>query len=102
MCCPAATPHSVSQHGPAAGTAAEILLHPSLRDAGFPAPVDIDAKHRARRRAVGDDLWGRFNASKEETLWYYRELSRVFSEHNPGYLADELRRTVEEIRRLAE
>jgi GTP pyrophosphokinase len=52
-------------------------------------------------RQLGDRLWDRFNTDKDETLWYYRELSRIFAESNPGYLADELRRTVEQMHRLA-
>lgn len=52
-------------------------------------------------RRLGPRLWGRFNAGKEETLWYYTELARIFSERNPGYLADELNRVVTDLRGLA-
>ena len=53
-------------------------------------------------RRVGGRLWERFNAEKDDILWYYRELSRVFCARNPGYLADELKRTVNEIHHVAQ
>lgn len=48
-------------------------------------------------RQHGDGLWRRFNVGAEDTLWYYEELVRIFLEHNPGYLAEELDRVVAEI-----
>ncbi len=53
-------------------------------------------------RASGDRLWERFNAGRDDTIWYYTELARIFSERNPGYLADELNRVVADLRSLAE
>ena len=66
-----------------------------------------DKLHNARAiladlREVGGELWSRFNASKDETLWYYDELAKAFEERAPGPLARELRRTVDEIRQIAE
>ena len=48
----------------------------------------------ADHRQVGEVVWNRFTASKEETLWYYRALSNTFKGIQPGFLADELDRTV--------
>jgi len=31
---------------------------------------------------IGTKVYDRFNASMEETLWYYSELSKIFSAHN--------------------
>lgn len=31
-------------------------------------------------RQVGESLWHRFNASREQTLWYYRSVLEVFEE----------------------
>lgn len=45
---------------------------------------------------LGDELWDRFAGGKEGTIWYYRELSRIFSEVMPGRLADALARMVAE------
>jgi (p)ppGpp synthase/HD superfamily hydrolase len=65
-----------------------------------------DKLHNARSilsdlREVGDDLWDRFKGEKDGTQWYYRALVDAFEEVFPGRLTEELRRTVEEIERLA-
>jgi len=61
-----------------------------------------DKVHNARAilydyREVGEELWSRFRGGREESLWYYRELAEIFCRRRPGPLADELRRTVDEI-----
>jgi (p)ppGpp synthase/HD superfamily hydrolase len=53
-------------------------------------------------RELGDVLWVRFNVGKEGQLWYYAELARTFREHNPGFLADELNRVVDDLRNLSD
>jgi GTP pyrophosphokinase len=65
-----------------------------------------DKLHNARAivadlRVVGNALWGRFNGGKEGTLWYYSELAKAFSEPPSPPLAAELKRTVEDMHRLA-
>jgi (p)ppGpp synthase/HD superfamily hydrolase len=49
----------------------------------------------------GDAVWDRFNPSRENVLWYYDELSKVFTERfqNPPVLrlANQLRETVKEL-----
>ena len=65
-----------------------------------------DKVHNARAiladyREVGEELWSRFRGGREESLWYYRELAEVFCRRRPGPLADELRRTVEQVEALA-
>ena len=76
------------------------------------APQDVlrvslaDKVHNARAiladyREVGEELWSRFRGTREESLWYYRTLADLFSRRRPGPLADELRRTVDEIEALA-
>jgi (p)ppGpp synthase/HD superfamily hydrolase len=52
-------------------------------------------------RDIGEDLWERFTGKKEGTLWYYRSLVDAFDKVFQNRLTDELRRTVEEIERLA-
>jgi GTP pyrophosphokinase len=49
---------------------------------------------------VGDELWKRFNGGRDGTLWYYRELSVIFSEKLDTPLARELARTVAELMRV--
>jgi (p)ppGpp synthase/HD superfamily hydrolase len=41
---------------------------------------------------LGDAIWQRFRTkSRDDQLWYYRELSQVFSGKNVGDIADQLR-----------
>ena len=75
------------------------------------APDDVlrvslgDKVHNARTiladyREVGEELWAWFTGTREESMWYYRSLADIFGRRRPGGLADELRRTVEEIESL--
>ena len=50
--------------------------------------------------AIGPAVFERFTAKKEGTLWYYAELSKIFTEANAP-MATQLARTVAEIRELA-
>ena len=63
-----------------------------------------DKLHNARAiladfEDIGDEVWARFNAPKDEQLWYYRELSAAFERapHAPEGLVKHFRRTVEQI-----
>ncbi|MEJ7783761.1 MAG: HD domain-containing protein [Solirubrobacteraceae bacterium] len=63
-----------------------------------------DKVHNARAilfdyRAVGDDVFGRFKASRADTLWYYRGLADAFTEAAAGSMANELARVVEDLER---
>ncbi len=49
---------------------------------------------------VGKTVFQRFSASQQETLWYYSELARIFTERNCP-VARKLAATVAEIERLA-
>jgi hypothetical protein len=65
-----------------------------------------DKLHNARAiladyRELGDELWSRFNAPKEDQLRYYRALVETLQKAAaPKALVDELRRVVEELDRL--
>ena len=48
-----------------------------------------DKLHNARSllgdyRRIGERLWERFTASRDETLWYYRSLVEVYRAHGVG------------------
>ncbi|MCG6940292.1 MAG: HD domain-containing protein [Thiohalocapsa sp.] len=63
-----------------------------------------DKLHNARaiatdHRRLGDNLWERFHAGRDDILWYYRELSAIFSEQGPEPLATELALVVERLHR---
>lgn len=65
-----------------------------------------DKLHNARailadQRSIGDAVFGRFNAGKDKTLWYYERLAEVFQEKLPGPLTKELARTVEAMKLMA-
>lgn len=62
-----------------------------------------DKLHNARAiladyRRHGESLWDRFNAGRDEILWYYGELARIFTERGPSQLAPELEWVVETLR----
>lgn len=66
-----------------------------------------DKLHNARAilsdlRAIGGKVFARFNAGKDGTLWYYRQLVNAFLQVGPPSLAAELARTVQEIELLAD
>lgn len=65
-----------------------------------------DKVHNARAilldyRVIGEQVWERFTATKEETLWYYRAVAETFLDVQPGPLAEELNRVVAELEGLA-
>jgi GTP pyrophosphokinase len=79
-----------------------------LRD----APLSVqrvsaaDKLHNARSivgdlRRSGPVVFSRFTGGREGTLWYYETLSEVFAKSGLGFLAEELHRTVAEMKRLA-
>lgn len=62
----------------------------------------ILADYRVHR----DELWKQFNATKDEELWYYRELVRAFKERASsgvatGQLVEEFERVVCQLEELA-
>jgi len=66
-----------------------------------------DKLHNARSvladlRALGDDLWQRFNGGKEGTLWYYRALVEAFEAAGSNPVVEELDRVVTEMERLSD
>jgi hypothetical protein len=47
---------------------------------------------------MGEAIWGRFNASAGDQLWYFESLLAVFRERSPGPMVEELAEVVGEIR----
>ncbi len=84
------------------------LRHLATADAGVLLVSASDKLHNARSivadlRRDPEQLWTRFNASREQTLWYYRSLVDAFRANDQSRqdLVDELERTVAEIERLS-
>jgi (p)ppGpp synthase/HD superfamily hydrolase len=66
-----------------------------------------DKLHNARAiladyRELGEGLWARFNAPKEDQLWFYEEMIKTLRQTAaPKVLVAELGLVVEELKRLA-
>ena len=65
-----------------------------------------DKLHNARAvlgdyKTLGEQLWSRFNASRDDSLWYYRSVADILTTRFPSPLTEDLRRTVEELEALA-
>ena len=52
-------------------------------------------------RQAGDAVWTRFNANRDQILWYYRELVKAFRQAGGPPLVEELDRVVSAIEQLA-
>lgn len=64
-----------------------------------------DKLHNARsilidHRRMGDEVFSRFTASRDETLWYYREVAIALAHDFEHPLMDELRAAVAELHAL--
>jgi hypothetical protein len=53
-------------------------------------------------RELGEQLWTRLKAGKEDQFWYYGELVEVLETAAPKRVVEELRRVVDELKALAE
>jgi (p)ppGpp synthase/HD superfamily hydrolase len=52
-------------------------------------------------REIGEDLWSRFNGTRDETLWYYRSVVEILQTRPaPPQMVAELARVVAEIEKL--
>ena len=63
----------------------EYICHLAKKRSASRLVSAADKLHNARAiladyRRHGEELWTRFNAGREDQLWYYRELVRVFRE----------------------
>jgi len=63
-----------------------------------------DKLHNARsiltdHRQIKDDVYERFTASKEDTLWYYEELTKAFKARGNLAVYNELEYVVQELRK---
>lgn len=65
-----------------------------------------DKLHNARSivadwRVIGDEVWTKFSAGRDEQVWYYTSLLEVFSERPPSPLVTELAEAVHQLREAA-
>ncbi len=80
-----------------------------LREASLDARLVVaaDKIHNARsiaadHRAVGEAIWDRFNASREQALWYYRAVADVLCMRGGNRIFSELNLEVTRLERLGE
>src|SRR5215218_8259282 len=106
--CTDGTPGPDGKKPPWAQRKEAYLKHLATADAGVLLVSASDKLHNARSiladvRRDPEQLWTRFNATPEQTLWYYRGLVGAFrsNEASRQDLVDELDRTVTEIERLS-
>ena len=76
-------------------TEAGDVIRVSLADKVYNARVIL-----AELRFYGDALWERFDPGRDEQLWYYEELARVFRDVGSGPMVAELEHLVEHLQRL--
>jgi hypothetical protein len=48
-------------------------------------------------RALGADLWTRFNSTPQQQVWYYGRLADIYGRRMPGLLADAVTEHVERL-----
>ncbi len=61
-----------------------------------------DKLHNARSlladyRQHGSNIWNQFKAGQEGTLWFYRELQKIYSEYGSDFLTEEFSRVIQEL-----
>lgn len=52
-------------------------------------------------RNIGADVWKRFHAGRDEQLWYYSELIKVYEQKGSNRIVEELNRVVAELAELS-
>ena len=76
------------------------LRDPDLPDGAIRVSL-ADKLHNARAilfdLRAGDDVFARFNAGRDEQLWYYETLADTFAEISQSPMVAELRQTVDEL-----
>jgi (p)ppGpp synthase/HD superfamily hydrolase len=82
----------------------QYLAHLRTADDSVVRVSLADKLHNARAILVdyhihGEELWSRFNATRDQTLWYYRALLEVFRERSTSWAVDELSRAVDDLER---
>lgn len=72
---------------------------PSLLRVTIADKIDNARAILADHQRLGDEVWKRFNAGKEDQLWYYKNCLKAFDETGfEGPLLEELRKLVNQLR----
>lgn len=65
-----------------------------------------DKLHNARAiledyRNIGPTVWARFMRGRDEQIWYFDELMKIFKSAGTNRIVEELERTVDELRKIS-
>jgi len=106
MGCTDGTPDSTGKKHDWKARKTEYLEHLAEADSDTLLVSCSDKVHNSRAivsdlRLVGDEVFTRFKAGKEGTLWYYQELSGTFNRVFPGPIAQALELAVRDMVALA-
>ncbi|HTV16191.1 MAG TPA: HD domain-containing protein [Acidobacteriaceae bacterium] len=80
------------------------------RLAGEPDDVHLisaaDKLHNARAiledfRLIGDEIWKRFRRGREQQIWYFEELLKVFRSRRASRIVDELGLVLDELKEIS-
>ena len=52
-------------------------------------------------RASGPEVWKRFKRGRDQQIWYFREVLRVFKSAGTNRIVEELERVVDELERIS-
>jgi (p)ppGpp synthase/HD superfamily hydrolase len=52
-------------------------------------------------REIGPRVWDRFKRGREDQIWYFNELLKVYELHGASRIVEELRRVVAELRQVS-
>jgi hypothetical protein len=53
-------------------------------------------------KQIGSEVWSRFKRGREQQLWYFDELIKVYEERCPTWqIVQELKRTVKELAQIS-
>jgi hypothetical protein len=52
-------------------------------------------------RGIGQQVWKRFKRGRQEQIWYFDELLKVFKSSGGNRIVDELERAVGELKRIS-
>ena len=106
MGCTDGTPDSTGKKPDWKARKAEYLNHLAEADSDTLLVSCSDKVHNSRAivsdlRLVGDEVFTRFKAGKEGTIWYYQELSTTFNRVFSGPIAQALELAVRDMVALA-
>lgn len=106
LACTDGVPDANGQKGDWHQRKQDYLTHLEMADKDILLVSAADKLHNARSivsdlQAIGVEVFTRFKAGREDTLWYYDALASLFAARLPGALSNELVGATEAMHQLA-